>query len=230
MLFLDAEAQKYAYVWWLHLLTSWKKPRVLSRMCCSSMRSSRFFLRVSLFVLISFTSVSSTSNLLSRSIMAAWGNVQLKDLQYYISDIHTMQYTIKPYVSDTLRYTHCIPYQMVYSVPHNPFFLACTTTHVQCISHVYILTPPPPHTPWGSGASTFPPGLNSMPTFSSSLLRKRNFLSISSQRRTSLMNLRWKAFTSAFTCVCVCVCVCVLIHCVHVGTLLWHTCVCMVTW
>ena len=78
--------------------------------------------------------------------MAAWGNVQLKDLQYYISDIHTMQYTIKPYVSDTLRYTHCIPYQMVYSVPHNPFFLACTTTHVQCISHVYILTPPPTHT------------------------------------------------------------------------------------
>lgn len=51
--------------------TSKKKVCALFKMCCSSMRSSRFFFKVSLLALISFTSASRTSNLDSKSINSA---------------------------------------------------------------------------------------------------------------------------------------------------------------
>lgn len=59
-----------------HTHTSMKKVCVFWRICCSSMRSSRFLFRVSLLTLISFTSASRTSNLDSKSIISDKINVQ----------------------------------------------------------------------------------------------------------------------------------------------------------
>ena len=68
-------------------LTSLKNPCVLCKMWFSSIRSSRFFLSVSVFALISFTSPSSTSNLDSRSIMSAERGE--KGLEYQF-EIHSL--------------------------------------------------------------------------------------------------------------------------------------------
>lgn len=120
-------------------LTASKKPWALLMMCLSSTKSSMFLLRVSVLVLISFTSFSSSSKRDSRSIISWGSGASTKPTGVGCRPTRSNSLERKPNRTTEFGVTNCLMVQLCISLTRTkPASVAIITTSCSKQAAVWI--------------------------------------------------------------------------------------------